>query len=73
MICKEVDTMYNFSHNTVAVADDAQHLIQVCIYLSVSVLFIFLSLFSATDIYYDSIYYSGILQKLIYSTLKIKD
>ena len=60
MICEEVDTMCNLSRKTVAVADDAQHLIQMCIYLSVPVLFIFLSLSSATDIYYGSIYYSRI-------------
>ena len=48
-IYKEEDTMYNFSIKIVAVADDKQHLIQVCIYLSVPVLFIFLSSFSATD------------------------
>ena len=46
---KEMDTMYNFSLKTVAVADDTRHLTQVCIYLSVPVLFIFLSSFSATD------------------------
>lgn len=49
MICEEVDTMYNFSCKTVAVADDTQHLTQVCIYLFVPVLFIFLSSSSATD------------------------
>ncbi|MGP1489198.1 MAG: hypothetical protein ACTTIX_08305 [Peptoanaerobacter stomatis] len=48
-IYKEEDTMYNFSRKTVAVADDTQHLTQVCIYLSVPVLFIFLSSSSATD------------------------
>ena len=48
-IYKEEDTMYNFSLKTVAVADDTRHLTQVCIYLSVPVLFIFLSSFSATD------------------------
>ena len=62
---REVDTMCSFSHKAVAVADDAQHLIQVCIYLSVPVLFIFLSLSSTTDIYYGSI-----LHELICSTLK---